>query len=774
MRRAIILILSIVLLSSPAWAKGKQDKYVPGEVLIKFKESARKENKSRSLMSAQSHREFKRSGIHHLKLKKGESVESAIDRYLADPDVEFVEPNYIRSINAVPNDTYFSDQWALKSTGVTLDTLDGPVTTRVDADIDATDAWDTVTGSSLVVVAVLDTGVDITHQDLAPNIWTNPGDVCGDSFDGDLNGYIDDCNGWDFVANKNTTVDRYGHGTNVAGVVGAVGDNGKGISGVAQNVSIMPVKVLNNKGNGAVADIIAGVEYAAMNGAEVLNASFGGYSGSQAEYNAFKLFCDMGGVIVASAGNDAIDNDIYPNYPSSYVLDCIISVAASDEKDEMSYYTNFGAESVDLAAPGDYILATRHSRGVVWGDDFAVGNISGWGSTYSDNWYVSSATLVYNSTGALSRTISPSVDLSSHKSCGLYFDLDHDIGATTLYVVANSSGSWDNLGSYTGSSAGIIPVSHPLESYEGGTVNIGFTYQSASGADSVNIDNVEVRCTTVPGGTGDYTFVTGTSFAAPLVSGAVALVMSNEPSVKSWDAAWRVKFSSDTKYAATASKSIHGNTLSGGRLNAVRALIPYPIHFSALQAGGSTVEMSWVDRTSDEAGFIVERYTYGTGAYVQLASLPANTQTYLDDTFISGNRYSYHVSTLRGGRLSAHSEIVVIPPLPTGGGGGGGGCFIATAAYGTPMALEIVALKRFRDNYLMTNPLGRKLVALYYQYSPPLAERLRAHPDMRAAVRVALIPLVQGAKRPVESTFTAMGFAMFMVIYMIRKKRRQK
>ena len=200
MRRAIILILSIVFLSSPVWAKGKQDKYVPGEVLIKYRDSASKENKSRSLMSAQAHREFKRSGIHHLKLRKGESVESAIDRYLADPDVEFVEPNYIRSINAVPNDTYFSEQWALRSTGAqTLNTMEGPIYPRFDADIDATDAWNTVTRSSWGVVAVLDTGVDSTHPDLASNIWTNPGDGCVGGIDDDLNGYVDDCNGWDFV-----------------------------------------------------------------------------------------------------------------------------------------------------------------------------------------------------------------------------------------------------------------------------------------------------------------------------------------------------------------------------------------------------------------------------------------------------------------------------------------------------------------------------------------------------------------------------------------------
>jgi subtilisin family serine protease len=779
MKRVIILLFCIIfmLLSSSVWAKGKQDKYVSGEVLIKFRDSASRESKSRSLHSSKSHSEIKRSGIHHLKLKKGETVQSAIDNYLADPDIEFAEPNYYRTVDAVPNDTHFSKQWALESTGGTLSIPGGTIALVADADIDATDAWNIVTGASTVVVAVLDTGVDVGHADLAANIWNNIADSCTGGVDNDSNGFVDDCKGWNFVDNNNSTVDHYGHGTNVAGVLGAVGNNNQGISGVAQSVSIMPLKVINNSGIGTVADIIAGVTYAKDNGAKVLNASFGGYDWSYPEYAVFKAYCESGGVVVASTGNDALSVDTHPNYPSGYDLDCIVAVAASSKDDELSSYSNYGTKSVDLAAPGDYIYTTRHSRGVVWSDNFDDADISDWTPMFNNNWVASLGALKYSSSGTTpSRMYSPSIDLTSHLACGLYFDLDYTLGANKLYVEANGSGAWGRLLIYTGSSGGVVSVSYSLKNYIGGTVNIGFQTNSSTAASSISIDNVEVRCSTALGGTGDYEFVNGTSFSAPLVSGAAALLIAQEPTIESWDTAWRVKFSSDFKNSVSSTKSLYASTLSGGRLNARRVLIPYPTNFSATAQGNNAASMIWTDRTTDEDGFIVERDIYGMGNFVQLASLPPNTTFYYDNTFVNGNRYSYRVRTLRGGQLSAYSNNYILPPLPSlpFTGNGGGGCFIATAAYGTPMASEIVVLKRFRDEYLYPSKLGQAFIAMYYRYSPALAAQLRMHPDLRAAVRVALVPVVQAAKRPVQSAFGSVGFVVFMVIYTIRRKRRQK
>ena len=238
--------------------------------------------------------------------------------------------------------------WGLHNTGQTGGTSD--------ADIDAPEAWDISTGSVSVVIAVVDSGVDYTHPDLDANIWVNTGETsCTDGIDNDGNGYIDDCRGWDFVNNDNNPMDDNDHGTHVSGTIAAEGNNGIGVTGVNWTAKIMPLKFLNKKGSGTTADAIEAILYANANGAHVINNSWGGGAFSQALKDAIDA---SPAVVVCAAGNDGVDNDATPHYPSSYTSVNLLSVAATDDTDILATFSNYGVTSVDLGAPGVSIYST--------------------------------------------------------------------------------------------------------------------------------------------------------------------------------------------------------------------------------------------------------------------------------------------------------------------------------------------------------------------------------------------------------------------------------
>lgn len=247
----------------------------------------------------------------------------------------------------LPDDPKFSQQWGLDNTGQTGGT--------VDADIDAPDAWNITTGSDTIVVAVIDTGVDYTHPDLVANMWENPGDPVN-GIDDDANGYVDDLRGWDFVNNDNSPLDDNGHGTNVAGILGARGNNTVGISGTAWDVSIMPLKFLNSAGSGDTSNAIKALQYANSKGADVIVLAWSGGAYDQAMKDAIDA---SPAVVVCLAGNSASDNDVSPVYPASYSSPNIIAVAASDHRDVLAAYSNYGVASVDLGAPGTSITTTE-------------------------------------------------------------------------------------------------------------------------------------------------------------------------------------------------------------------------------------------------------------------------------------------------------------------------------------------------------------------------------------------------------------------------------
>jgi len=286
-----------------------------------------------------------------------ESLPSVLDAWRQAPGVRYAEPDYrLQLLDTVPNDPRFSELYGLNNTGQTGGSPG--------ADIDAPQAWDISTSSSDVVIVSIDTGIDYRHEDLAANMWVNPGEIPDDGIDNDGNGYVDDLYGIDTANGDSDPFDDNGHGTHTAGTMAAVGNNGIGVTGIAWNAKLMALKFLSSAGNGSTSDAIAAIQYMTMMKTRygvnivVSNNSWGGGESSEALRDAIAASIDAGILFVAAAGNLSSNNDQFPSYPASFDLPGIVSVAATDHRDVLASFSNYGANSVDLAAPGVDILST--------------------------------------------------------------------------------------------------------------------------------------------------------------------------------------------------------------------------------------------------------------------------------------------------------------------------------------------------------------------------------------------------------------------------------
>jgi subtilisin family serine protease len=300
------------------------------------------------------------------KEQQAEDLQARMDVLKQSGFFQYVEPNFIRRISKDAEDPAYVDGrlWGLKNTGES-----GGVE---NADIDADLAWDITTGSKDVLVAVIDTGIRYTHQELVANMWVNSGEIPGNGLDDDFNGWVDDIYGINAVNDTGDPLDVEDHGTAVASIIGASADD-KDVVGVAWEVQLMACKALGPFG-GQDSDLIESIEYAVRMGAHIINASWGGGSYGQGLFDAIALAQENGVLFVAAAGNDGLNNDIFTHFPSNYEIDNIISVAASDRYDLLGDFSNYGVTSVDIAAPGSEI----HVAGS--GDE--AGNIgTGTGST---------------------------------------------------------------------------------------------------------------------------------------------------------------------------------------------------------------------------------------------------------------------------------------------------------------------------------------------------------------------------------------------------------
>ncbi|HBY73547.1 MAG TPA: hypothetical protein DEG44_02530, partial [Candidatus Kerfeldbacteria bacterium] len=280
MLRLFFVCTFALVLAAPVLAETSEpvEEYVPNEVLVKWADVP--------------------GSAADVSVVRVSDVTTAVELFGADERVEYVEPNYRRYISLAPDDTYYTSS------------LLTHLEQSNDADIDAEKAWDTTTGDRSIIVAVLDTGVDIDHPDLIDNIWVNPGEVAANGIDDDGNGFIDDVNGWDFIDDDNDVNPTPNsasfdetvvlHGTHVSGTIGAVGNNAEGVTGVNWEVTILPVKVFDDDGNSSISVIAEAIEYATDMGADVLNMSFGGYSTSATEEDAIADAVAAGGLLVAA------------------------------------------------------------------------------------------------------------------------------------------------------------------------------------------------------------------------------------------------------------------------------------------------------------------------------------------------------------------------------------------------------------------------------------------------------------------------------------------
>lgn len=334
-------------------SRAQRIKYKSDELLVKFK-AGTSDQSSKSVHGRRGGallKEFPRLRLHHVKLKKGMSLEEALKEYRAEPEVEYAEPNFVYSIKQQPDDPIFGEQWALQNLRQEGGTLG--------ADVNATTAWAYSTGSSDVVVAVLDSGIDYNHEDLSANVW----------MDGSFNA----------IDASSSPFDDNGHGTHVAGIIGARGNNGIGVAGLNWNVKLAACKFLNASGVGDTAGAIQCLEHVKGlkdAGANVVatNNSWSGFGFSQALYDAINGQQDI--LFIAAAGNEGADNDVTPSYPASYDLPNVIAVAATNRNDEEASFSNHGRHTVHVGAPGVDIASTLPARNV-WNLAGGYGKLSG-------------------------------------------------------------------------------------------------------------------------------------------------------------------------------------------------------------------------------------------------------------------------------------------------------------------------------------------------------------------------------------------------------------
>ncbi len=364
-----------------------EPEFVPGEFLVKLKSvdalqtlnSLQNEVQTQDLesqLNAKIKKQIHGQNIIVIKKSMIQTNQSVIETLSQNPLVELVEPNYIYRASTTPNDPQFGNLWGLKN--ISQKDSSGSVGVQ-GIDIDAERAWDIQTGSSDIIVAVIDTGVAYDKEDLKENIWQNTAELNGKAgVDDDQNGYIDDVYGWDFASNKANGMDDHGHGSHCSGTIGAKGNDGKGIVGVNWNVKIMPLKFLSSDGGGTLEGAIEAIDYATKMKARIMSNSWGGGGESSLLREAIERSHAAGALFVAAAGNNGTDNDTTPTYPANYQVPNVLSVAAIDNKGKLASFSCFGRKTVHVGAPGVNIYSTTTAGYDSWsGTSMATPHVSG-------------------------------------------------------------------------------------------------------------------------------------------------------------------------------------------------------------------------------------------------------------------------------------------------------------------------------------------------------------------------------------------------------------
>ena len=621
-------------------------RYLPGELLVKFKHETPRStmNALHSSLGVKEAKHIKPLRIRRIKLPPNISVEAAIDYYKGDPHVDYAEPNYIiRFMAKIPEDTDFQNLWGLHNTAQELLVNEEAFEGTEDADIDAPEAWDITTGSEEVVVAVLDSGVYLDHPELNANIWVNSAEQNGtDGVDDDDNGYVDDIYGWDFWDNDATPEDYNNHGTHIAGTIAALGNNNTGITGVNWQAKIMALRIGGLVGT--IGEAAEAIIYAVDNGAHIINASWGGSDFSQTEYDAIEYADDHGVILVAAAGNgeDGItgdDNDETPEYPASYNLPNIISVAATDQDDALAEFSNYGATSVHIAAPGVNIYSTvpefsYGSKVRLYTEDFESnptdewvqgGNVTNW-RFVPDTGFSGSASLedtpegnYANNTESFAGYGNPFTS-EKYNRYTLSFKLKADLedGKDFLVLMGSDTGElWFSPENYiiplgnsvTGTTSDFIDQSFDLTVLADVLPSFYFGFGIFSNdqitGDGVYIDNLELYREPIINIIDGYEFIDGSSMAAPHVSGVAALVKAQNPNYSHLQIKDAILNTVDKK------DSLDEKLITEGRVNAYQAVtyLAPPANVRATPGDG-LVLLTW--KANGESTLTGYRVRYGS------------------------------------------------------------------------------------------------------------------------------------------------------------------
>ncbi|MDH5326441.1 MAG: S8 family serine peptidase [Gammaproteobacteria bacterium] len=569
---------------------------VAGEILVKFKSHVTSQVAQRTLQntlrkSAKTIKQFTSvKGLQLVKVDPSKEFWETLTRLQNDPAVAYAEPNYELTMDYTPNDARFNELWAMNNPG--------------GADINAEQAWDLSQGSADVVVAIIDSGIDPTHEDLINNIWRNPNEIPDNNIDDDGNGYVDDIFGVNMIDPTRPPIDAINHGTHVAGSIAAQGDNGVGVAGVSWNTKVITCQIFdlsNATLKGVVSDAIACLDYIynlKRRGINIVasNNSWGWVgTKSKALEDAINRQAEAGILFIASAGNNSISNDVWDDYPANYQLPNVISVAATTDTDGLASFSSYGSHSVHVGAPGHRITSSvpgwefeiTNPFSNIFYDDME-GNVTQWNatppwSTTTNQYHSITASWTDSPNGSYENDTevsltSPVIDLANVTEplyLGFYASYAIETGWDKLFIEANVNGLWVTLGALTGKNNGFefyyyaIPTGYYSSQFQ---FRFRLSTDSSIVNDGVYLDDIGIG--TLPANitaSNRYATFSGTSMAAPHVTGLAALLKSYDSQLD-WKQIKNLILSSGTPTAAMQHRTISGRRIRAADTDGTGAL----------------------------------------------------------------------------------------------------------------------------------------------------------------------------------------------------------